>query len=338
MFNIKCNYQITIDKQNEFIAKIKEGQKICVETINAYGDRFKDLNQLINLINDKKGKTHHHPLTGPIYIENANPGDVIKVHIYKIDTEEMAQSMSKTAGIDPITNPAIAERIPIISEKSSESEIYYCNGIKLDYSPMIGIIATTPNEGKIKTGHAKVKNGGNLDIPFIAPNNDIYLPVDIEGAGLYLGDVHALQGYGELSGIAMEASSKIVLDIEVLKSRKKLDNILVVGREPFSGKECIGIIGIGEKMQIEDSVYDSFKGSYQVIKQLLPTMSENMLKSLITLIGNSFNGQAFSKTSESTSIIVISKEDIEKVTHNLYNNFSQEIEKIIFERNDIIYE
>lgn len=331
MFNIKCNYQITIDKENEFIAKVKEDEKICIETINAYGDKFKDLNELMMLINSKNGKTHHHPLTGPIYVENAKPGDVIKVHIYKIDTEEMAQSMSKTAGIDPITTSEIAERIPIISKRCSENEIYYCNGIKLNYKPMIGIIATTPVEEKIKTGHAALRNGGNLDIPFVTENTDIYLPVDIEGAGLYLGDIHAIQGYGELSGIAMEASSKIVLDIQVLKPRKKLDNILVIGKEPFSKKECIGIIGIGEKMKIEDSVYDAFEGSYKIIKQIVPTLSENMVKSLITLIGNSFNGQAFSKTSESTSIIVIAKEDISKVTENLYRNFSQEIERILFE-------
>ena len=81
----------------------------------------------------------------------------------------------------------------------------------------------------------------------ITENTDVYLPVDIEGAGLYLGDVHACQGYGELSGIAMEASSKIILEIEVIKSRQSLDNILVIGKEPFSEKDAIGIIGIGDK-------------------------------------------------------------------------------------------
>ena len=57
----------------------------------------------------------------------------------------------------------------------------------------------------------------------------------------------------------------------------------------------------------------------------------NMVKSLITLIGNSFNGQAFSKTSESTNVIVISKEDLQKVTKNKYEKLSKEIEKILFE-------
>lgn len=129
----------------------------------------------------------------------------------------------------------------------------------------------------------------------------------------------------------MEASSKIILDIEILKPRRNLDNIFVIGKEPFSGKECIGIVGIGEKMRLEDSVNDAFQGSYKIVHQLIPTMSENMIKSLITLIGNSFNGQAFSKTSESTSIVVIPMEDIEKITKTIYKDFSKEIEKIIFE-------
>lgn len=128
----------------------------------------------------------------------------------------------------------------------------------------------------------------------------------------------------------MEASSKITLDVEVLSSSKGLDNILVIGKEPFSQKECIGIVGIGGKMKLEESVNDAFQGSCKIIKQLIPTMSENMIKSLITLIGNSFNGQAFSKTSESTSIIIITEEDIERITKSTYKNFSRELEKIIF--------
>ncbi len=131
----------------------------------------------------------------------------------------------------------------------------------------------------------------------------------------------------------MEASSKLVLSIEVLKPRRKLDNILVIGVEPFSKKECIGVVGIGEKMNIEASVSDAFQGSYKLIKQLVPMVSDNMIKSLITLVGNSFNGQAFSKTSESTSIIVISKEDVERITQSEYEKFSQQIEKILFEEN-----
>ena len=77
---------------------------------------------------------------------------------------------------------------------------------------------------------------GNLDLPFVTENVDLYIPVDIDGAGLYIGDVHACQGYGELSGIAMEASSKIILDVEVLKPREQFNNILVIGKEPFSEK------------------------------------------------------------------------------------------------------
>ena len=186
MLNIKCNYQIMMDKNNEFVANIKPKEKFCLETVNAYGDRFKNLYELMELINSKNGNTHHHPLTGPIYVEGAKPGDVIKVHIHKINTEEMAQSMSRTAGIDPIATTDIADRIPIISEKFLENEIYYSNGIKLPYKPMVGMISTTPLKEKIKTGHAKVRNGGNLDLPFIKENTDIYLPVDIEGARIIL--------------------------------------------------------------------------------------------------------------------------------------------------------
>ena len=60
-------------------------------------------------------------------------------------------------------------------------------------------------------------------------------------------------------------------------------------------------------------------------------MSKSMIKSLLTLIGNTFSGQAFSKTSESTSVVVISKENVERVTNNSYKEFSKELREIIFE-------
>ena len=322
MFNIKCNYQIVIDKENKFIAKVKQNEKFQIQTINAYGDKFKTIEKLMELISNKNGKIHHHPLTGPIYIEGALPGDVIKVHIHKIDVEEMGQSLSKTAGIDVIECGNLESRVPVISSMGLDKKINY-DGIQLSYRPMIGIIATTPKNKKIKTGHAEVRNGGNLDLPFVTENTDIYLPVDIDGAGLYIGDVHGIQGYGELSGIALEASSKITIEVKVLKPKEQFNNVLVIGKEPFSEKNCVGIIGIGKIMKIYDSIKDSFEGSINILNQLLPKMNENQIKRLITLIGNSFNGQAFSRTSESTSIIIFTREDIERLS-------KKEIEKVLF--------
>lgn len=331
MYKIKCNYQTIISKENKFIAKVKEKEPFIVETINAYGGKFENIDHLMNLIQNKNSKTHHHPLTGPIYIENAKPGDVIKVQIEKMITEEMAQSLSKTAGIEPIQNTSIEDRMPIIGKKQL-NHINYYHKVKLPYQPMIGMIATTPKEEIIKTGHAKQKNGGNLDLPFVGENTNIYLPVEIEGAGLYLGDVHALQAYGELSGIAMEASSKIKLKIEILKPKKEFNHIVIIGKEPFSKKQCLGIVGIGEKMNIEEAIHDAFIGTCNLIEQLLPKMPKNSIKCLITLIGNSFNGQAFSKTSESTNSIVIKKKDIERITKHIYRNFSKKIEQILFKK------
>ena len=50
MFNIECNYQTKINKENEFIARVKTNQKICINTINAYEDKYKDLNKLMTLL------------------------------------------------------------------------------------------------------------------------------------------------------------------------------------------------------------------------------------------------------------------------------------------------
>ena len=82
----------------------------------------------------------------------------------------------------------------------------------------------------------------------------------------------------------MEASSKIILDIEILKPRRNFDNIFVIGKEPFSGKECIGIVGIGEKMKLEDSVNDAFQGSYKIVQQLTKTIYKDFSKEIEKII------------------------------------------------------
>ena len=166
MFNIECNYQISINKENKFIAEINEGEKVCVKTINAYGDKFKNLEELQTLIDCKDGKTHHHPLTGPIYIKNAKPGDVLKIHIYQIKVEEMAQSLSKSAGITSLENSDQFERWPVISSRNQNGEIEYFDKITLPYRSMIGMIATTPKEGTIRTRPCYDKKWWKFRYPF----------------------------------------------------------------------------------------------------------------------------------------------------------------------------
>ena len=332
---IKCNFEKIISKENKPIAYISPGKTITIETINAYGKKFSNLSDLIDLINDKSGNNHHHPLTGPIYVNGLKKGDIVKIHIKKIELQEMAQALSKTAGVEPLDNPTFGDRSPIIG-KLDKKEISYLSNISLSAVPMIGIIATT-TEKIIKTGHTG-KTGGNLDIPFLTEGSDIYLPVEIDGGGIYLGDVHAVQGYGELGGIAMEASAKVKLIISIHKPASNFNfkyshPIIITGKEPLTKRSAIAVIGISDNINnLDSAVIDAYRKSSNIIQELLQTQSENLAKSLVTLIGHSINGQALSKTTESTTMILFLEKDLKKIFKTTENGIIEIINSVYPEK------
>ncbi len=306
---IKSNYAIKIDKENKSIYRASPKERLIIETINAYGNKFQTIEELLNSIDNKYGKYHHHPLTGPINIEGAKRGDTLKININKINVNEMGQSLSRSAGIDPIKLSTPITRCPIIGYLNNNIIKY--NNFKLEYRPMIGMIATTPEVSFIKTGHASKVNGGNLDLPFITEGVNVYLPITNEGAGLYLGDIHAIEGYGELSGISLEASGEIDLSLEIINN--SLNNIIIIGKEPIFDIEGIAIVGIGEKQDLHSAIKDAYLGTIEVLKRILPQIDELLIRNIISLIGQNLNGQAYAKTSESTTMIFIKKSDIERL-------------------------
>lgn len=317
MEKIKCNYSIQLNKDIDSVYCAKSGEQLVIETINAYGKDFTNLNQLMDLINNKYGDTHHHPLTGPIDINSAMPGDVLKVDVQKIDIDIMGQALSQSAGISPIKISNFGDRAPVIAQRDN-NKIYYMNGKYIPYRPMIGMIGVAPSDGYIKTGHAG-HTGGNLDIPFVNQGCSIYLPIEAENGKLFLGDAHGAQGYGELGGIALEASANIQIKVELLKPRYQFPCIVIIGNEPVSNQNALGVVGIANSFQnLNEAVNDAYQNAVSILKPLFPSLNEHYICNFITAIGHSMNGQAFSKTSESTSIINFLEKDLEFIINGRF--------------------
>lgn len=333
---IKSNRSITMEKTDEYVKKIKPEEDAIIETINAFGDRFENLSELEYLMS-MENPPHHHPLTGPIYVEGAMPGDFLKVQIENIELFDMAQMLSKSAGIAPLEkdeNFDFSSRYPIFAQAENKTRKlqYIKNQMNLEVAPCVGMIATMPKKGIIKTGHIGV-TGGNFDNPFITEGTSIYLPVQVEGAGLYLGDVHAKQAYGELSGIALEASSNVKIKVSILKPWIPFESnpIFIMGKEPLTKQNALAVIGIGKSFKNGDeAVRDSFFKTIEVIKRLKPTLSEMMIRSLLSLIGNSMAGQAYSNTSESTSQILLTEDQIRSIYFTENENILDDIELCLF--------
>lgn len=161
------------------------------------------------------------PATGPVYINGAMPGDTLKIEILKIDVEKQGITEIDTDfGVLPhLVKNSLAKTLPIQENKilfhrDSRSDLQF------DLQPMIGVIGVSPREGSIPTDTPDI-HGGNLDCTQIREGSCLYLPVQVPGALLALGDLHACMGDGEIGGCGAEIAGEVTLRVSVISGQQK---------------------------------------------------------------------------------------------------------------------
>ncbi len=186
---------------------------------------------------DIQARRGMHTLTGPVYVEGAEPGDVLEIRILKIELNDFGYNfLSPTAGIlSEFTKPQI--KYFKFDKKHNTTE--FKKGVCLQLKPFPGIIAVAPPNDwpngwpvNINTKAAQPVSGefnsvppgpfgGNLDEPEMQAGTILFLPVFQKGALVWTGDSHAMQSNGELDVTALETSYKgITLQFIVRKDLK----------------------------------------------------------------------------------------------------------------------
>ena len=155
------------------------------------------------------------PATGPVYVKGAEPGDVLSV---KIEAIEIAGSgvmiTGKNMGVlGHLLEESSTKIVPIEGNTAIFSE-----KIRLPLNKMIGVIGTAPKEGAISCG-VPDSHGGNMDCKEIKEGATVLLPVNVPGALLALGDLHAAMADGEICVTGIEISGKVTVTVDVLKNK-----------------------------------------------------------------------------------------------------------------------
>ena len=147
-----------------------------------------------------------HVLTGPIYIEEAEPGDVLEVKINKID---LAIPYGYNAiGQSGYLSDEIFDRKMMIIKLDKEKMIgHFANGIDIPLHPFFGSMGVAPPKevGKWNSAPPWI-HGGNLDNKELVAGSSLFIPVHVKGALFEIGDGHAAQGNGEVDITAIETS------------------------------------------------------------------------------------------------------------------------------------
>jgi len=172
------------------------------------------------------------PLTGPIYVNGAEPGDRLAVHFVRIEPARNWAVSATVPSFGALTSTQLTASLqPPLDELvwrwTLDLEHGTCTFHARDsdaratvpMDPMHGTVGVAPANGEVRSSLVPGTYGGNLDTPEIREGVTCYFGVNVEGAMLSLGDGHARQGEGETCGVAVECAMNTVLLIDVIKAQ-----------------------------------------------------------------------------------------------------------------------
>jgi acetamidase/formamidase len=160
-----------------------------------------------------------HPLTGPIYIEGAEPGDTLVISIGTITPAHWGFNIVPPGGkgFGFLSEQFYEAAIRFMDIDTNQGIVIFSNSIQIPLNPFLGVMGVAPrNKGEIRT-LTPGAHGGNLDLKELKEGTKLFLPVFVNGALFSAGDCHATQGDGEVTGAAVECAGKAVLTFAVIK-------------------------------------------------------------------------------------------------------------------------
>lgn len=208
-----------------------------------------------------------HPLTGPVYVEGAEPGDALVVDIISIKHKGWGwNAVIQGFGL-------LAEDFPepyLHHYKLGETTCEFRPGIQIPYEPFCGVMGVAPREpGRFNTIPPR-ENAGNIDIRHLTPGSRAFFPVLVPGAGFSCGDCHSAQGDGEVNGTGIETKMTVTLTFTLQKGAHI--------------PELRFITPPGKKLTVADELGyfvttahgpDLFKDTQQAIRYMIDHLSTN---------------------------------------------------------------
>lgn len=268
------------------ILRVKSGDRIVMQTVSHEGiladqgdtvefltkagiARDKILPDQLNIkTNVKKTGPGPHVITGPIFVEGAEPGDVLEIRTLKIDYRSpygvISNRHSKGAlpGEYPENAAPIYTKVIPVDAERNIGIFRPSNGrpnIDLPLKPFMGIMGVVPaNLEEAVNSVPPGIYGGNLDIKLIGEGTSLYLPVQVPGALFYSGDPHCAQANGEVALTAIECSLTPTFELVVHKDMKL---------ETPMGETPEAWLAIGLDQDLDEAMKKSVRESLRIVEE-----------------------------------------------------------------------
>ncbi|WP_375262142.1 acetamidase/formamidase family protein [Palleronia sp.] len=197
---------------------VAPGSRLHFQCLDSSGGQFTKDSTTADVPSMDFGKIN--PVTGPVYVDGAEPGDVLKIQIEAFHPS----GFGWTANIpgfgllaDQFKDPHLKvwDYNPDTLDPALFSDI-----AKVPLKPFAGTIGLAPAEPGLHSVVPPRRMGGNLDIRDLAAGTTLYLPVEVAGALFSIGDTHAAQGDGEVCGTAIESPMDVEVTLDLVKQEK----------------------------------------------------------------------------------------------------------------------
>lgn len=277
------------------VATVAPGEMFTVDTLDAFGNRVTGPDTPPTKV---LSMPYVNPVTGPIYVEGAEKGDTLSVTIHEIKADRdfgVSDTIPEFGGLCGTSltrtlNEPLPERVWI--HPITDDGIIFDPNLdipKIPFEPFYGTMGTAPELEAIST-LAPGWHGGNMDAPDVCPGNVIYFPVNVPGALLHIGDGHAAQGDGEVSGVAVEIPTVGTMTVDLIKGRSiaspRIENseyIMTVGNaRPMEDAARIAFYELVRWLTLEYEI-DRIN-AYQLCSQVAKVRLANMVDILYTII------------------------------------------------------
>ena len=209
------------------VARLKPGNILDANSLDCFGDALQNPGDSFSLV---KGDN---PLTGPFYIEGAEPGDTLVVHILELQVDGKQGVGTFSPGFGAIN---ATHYTPMLEKEPLPEKIWFYPidhaehtatfqaldsnyEVKIPLHPFLGCIGVAPANGEARSSIVPAEFGGNMDAPEVSVGNTLYLPVNVPGALFYFGDGHAAMGDGEIAGSAIEVPMRARLRFDLVKGK-----------------------------------------------------------------------------------------------------------------------
>lgn len=218
------NIKYALSGDDAFVASVTPGETFTVEcAINVNDGTIRHLGQ--QLTPEDVTLPYVNGATGPIEVQGAKPGDMLTVEILDMKLNGLGfTALWPGIGMFPdwVRRKEFGIQTRVVEVK--DGVVHWSDKLKLPVRPMVGVIGVAPVHGAVLTVDNGL-HGGNLDVQEVTTGNSVMMRVNRDGAHLFLGDCHAIQGDGEANGMgAIEIAADLRVRVSLAAAPTRLSH------------------------------------------------------------------------------------------------------------------